>query len=476
MKAFFSVLVFALAAPAAAQSPVEALFDTVKASPPRLRVFLQAMPKGADLHNHLWGAPYAEEFIAWGATDGLCLRGADLTFVPAPCGEGAVPLAGLSDRDPALYRRTIDSLSTRAFARGVGRNERTGHTQFFDSFDKFAGAAIPSIGRMVASARDKAAGDNVQYLELMSNPEAVHLTAMKAAGTAWDGDFDAAYRRVGPLLPDAVKAAVKETDAAEAEAAKINECLTQKPARGACAVTVRYLPFALRSQAPAYVFGQMAVAFALAEADWRYVGVNIVAPEDGPVSTRDYDLHMAMFAYFHKRFPKVPLALHAGEVTLGLVPPAELRGRIRKAVEVAGASRIGHGVDIAFESDSAGLLKEMAAKGVAVEINLTSNDTILGVKGRDHPLALYRAAGVPVVLSTDDEGVSRSDMTNEYLRAVTEQGLGYAELKAIAKAGIEHAFLPPKEKGEQAAKLDAAFDRFEAEVVEKSSSQVPRSS
>ena len=36
------------------------------------------------------------------------------------------------------------------------------------------------------------------------------------------------------------------------------------------------------------------------------------------------------------------------------------------------------------------LLKEMAAKHVMVEINLTSNDVILGVAGKDHPFPIYR--------------------------------------------------------------------------------------
>ncbi len=136
---------------------------------------------------------------------------------------------------------------------------------------------------------------------------------------------------------------------------------------------------------------------------------------------------MRMFRFFHARYPKVKLSLHAGELTLGMVPPAALRSHIRDAIEIGGASRIGHGVDIPYETDAPQLLARMARDRIAVEINLTSNDTILGVSGRNHPLALYRAAGVPVVLSTDDEGVSRSDMTNEYLRAATEQGLRYLD-------------------------------------------------
>jgi adenosine deaminase len=138
----------------------------------------------------------------------------------------------------------------------------------------------------------------------------------------------------------------------------------------------------------------------------------------------------------------VKLSLHAGELELGLVPPAGLGHHIRDSIEIAGASRIGHGVDIPYETDAPDLLARMTKERIAVEINLTSNDTILGVKGARHPLALYRAAGVPVVLATDDEGVSRSDMTNEYLRAATEQGLRYRDLKDIARASLEYAFLP----------------------------------
>jgi adenosine deaminase len=79
-----------------------------------------------------------------------------------------------------------------------------------------------------------------------------------------------------------------------------------------------------------------------------------------------------------------------------------------------------------------------------VEINLTSNDVILGVSGKQHPLPLYHMFGVPVALSTDDEGVSRIDLTNEYVRAVETYGLGYADLKKMARTGMEHAFLPGK--------------------------------
>ncbi len=49
---------------------------------------------------------------------------------------------------------------------------------------------------------------------------------------------------------------------------------------------------------------------------------------------------------------------------------------------------------------------------------------------------------MPQTLSADDEGVFRIDLTHEYVRAVTEQKLGYADLKQIARNGLEYSFVP----------------------------------
>ena len=79
---------------------------------------------------------------------------------------------------------------------------------------------------------------------------------------------------------------------------------------------------------------------------------------------------------------------------------------------------------------------------MAIEINLVSNDQILGVSGAEHPFPLYRKAGVPVVISTDDEGVSRSSMTGQYRMAVDEYDLRYRDLRQIARNGLSYSFLP----------------------------------
>src|SRR5205814_10614896 len=114
---------------------------------------------------------------------------------------------------------------------------------------------------------------------------------------------------------------------------------------------------------------------------------------------------------------------------------------IRESVMIAHAERIGHGVDLMHENDIYELLREMARRKVMVEICLSSNDGILGITGPQHPLAIYLKYGVPVALATDDEGVSRSEISREFLKAALDQGLGYLQLKTMARNSLQYAFI-----------------------------------
>jgi hypothetical protein len=108
---------------------------------------------------------------------------------------------------------------------------------------------------------------------------------------------------------------------------------------------------------------------------------------------------------------------------------------------IARAERIGHCVDIMHETEAFELLKEMARRNVMVEICLSSNDLILGISGARHPLATYLEYGVPLALATDDEGVSRSEISMEFLKAAEDQGLGYVQLKTMARNSLQYSFI-----------------------------------
>ncbi len=424
----------------ASEAAAAALFDDVVDSPPALRTFLKLMPKGGDLHNHLGGSVYAEDFLRWGAADGYCVDDAGTAVKAPPCAAGK-SLRELGEKAPFDYARLVDALSVRGQQRGVGADEASGHTQFFRSFDRFGAIASVTMARALAATREIAAGDRVSYLELTYNPAALNAHTLAGPDVPLDeAGLAARYEAEIGAVPAVLAKASAELDRDEAAMRAELGCSGAK-ADTACAVAVHYLAWGWRDLPPAQAFRSLILAFAMADRDPRFVGINIVQPEDWVIALRDYDLHMAMIRFLSARYPKVHRTLHAGELAFGAVPPAALRGHIRKAID-AGAQRIGHGTAIAHEDDALGTMQSMARAGIAVEVNLTSNDVILGVRGADHPLALYRRLGVPVVLSTDDEGILRTDMTNEYARAAREQGLGYGDLKSIARASLEYAFIP----------------------------------
>jgi adenosine deaminase len=195
--------------------------------------------------------------------------------------------------------------------------------------------------------------------------------------------------------------------------------------------------------------------------DARFVGVNLVQPEDDPTAVRDFSLQMKMIDFLHGKYPDVPIALHAGELVEGLVPPEALRFHIRESVRTGHARRIGHGGGVMYEDDPIGLLREMASKRVLVEVALSSNDLILGIAGKRHPLAAYLKYGVPVALVTDDAGVARSSMTREFRKAVEEHGVDYRTLKRMVHNSIDFAFADQATKARLKSELTTAFGAFE---------------
>ena len=140
------------------------------------------------------------------------------------------------------------------------------------------------------------------------------------------------------------------------------------------------------------------------------------------------------------------LAIHAGE-TGG---PEQVTG----ALDI-GADRIGHGV--AAVRDPA-VLGRLADDAVVCEVCPSSNVTLQVVpRIEDHPLPAMRAAGVPVVIGSDDPPFFATTLTQELQHAEELLGLdraGHAELQRRAAAA---AFLPRGRREE----LVTAIDRWE---------------
>jgi adenosine deaminase len=436
-----------------------------------LTLFFTRMPKGGDLHHHYAGAIYAEQYLAWVDQQGFCVDKNSYRIETDPAvaaAERALAVAArrcLSARevlaDDFVYRELLQRWSSKDFA-NHGAIQPAPDRQFFETFGYFLPVADTHLHEGLLQLKQRARAENVSYIETMfelapsiqdpafenrmaqagADDQALNAVLLAETATlAQDDDFN---RRIGDYVArvEASSAGIDDAD-----------------------FTLRYQSYVLRLLSPAQVFSSLLAAFKAASQSPLIVGVNIVGAENQSVAMRDYSLHMKMFRFLKTQYPGVKVALHAGELALGMVPPEGLTFHIDEALSMGGAERIGHGMDLAHETNAYTIMKTMREHDIPVEVNLTSNEFILGIKGQAHPVTLYRRYGVPFVLSTDDAGVSRNNLTNEYVLFASRYQPSYAEIKKLSYNGLRYAFLPAPEKKRLIKQLDERFIRFERDIA-----------
>jgi hypothetical protein len=184
----------------------------------------------------------------------------------------------------------------------------------------------------------------------------------------------------------------------------------------------------------------MLCGFEAAMKDPRFVGVSMAMAEGWYVSLRDFPLQMQMFNYLHTIYPTVHISIPVGELSVASDDLTQI-SHIRDAVEFGRAERIGHGTSLPYEANPEEIVKELIRRNILVVTTLTSDDLLLDARGDDHPFRWYLQRGVPVALATDDEGVLRTNLTQEFERAVETYGLSYGELKALVRNSLAGSFL-----------------------------------
>ncbi len=435
-----------------------------------LTLFMTQMPKGGDLHHHYSGAVYAEQFLEFVDLQGFCINPKSYTIVTdkavvqaerakAPGLRGCLSRAEVL-ADDHTYRELLQRWSSKDF-HNHGALQPPPDRQFFQTFGYFLPVANGNYKEALATLKQRAIDENVGYIETIYN----------LAPLTFNGDFDT---QVAAAADDKALEAVfakwmaaLDQDAAfnKGVADYVNQVETSHAGIDDANFTMRYQAYVLRLLPPAPVFSSMLAAFQSASKSKLVVGVNIVGQESNHVAMRDYALHMKMFKFLRQRYPDVKLALHAGELALGDVPPEGLKFHIQQALEVAGANRIGHGLDLAHESQALAIMQRMRERDIPVEINLTSNGFISGISGDNHPLTIYRKYGVPYVISTDDAGVTRHTLANEYVLFASRYKPSYAEVKKASYNSVRYAFLPEADKRRLSTQLDARYAKFEAAMA-----------
>lgn len=431
---------------------MENKFKEIKNNTPELIMFLKAMPKGADLHNHSLGGTFSE-FIYEDAIQKNSYydlrKNIFLNDEEYEISDKNQKIISIED----FKKNYTDNMFNNFSMRGWNKNS-DGAKHFFNTFLSTL-SSKRNENDMLVEIIKRNKMQNVKYLEVISEAVPEEIKNI----------FTLAIKNLGNFNINNMKEYCKTLDNLDTEENyfKVKKFLDEREdyfnKNGAENFSIKYIPFLCRVSATLDIFFAEAYCFMLyCIKDKRIAGINIVEPEDAILSRENFENHLEIIRFIYKYLSekyisshkKINLTLHAGELNLLRSPLEDMNDRICSTIFLTRnkneqkfpyAKRIGHGVSIPWEESTKELLNFMSINKIAVEICLSSNEIILGVNGKEHPFSLYKKYNVPMIICTDDEAVSRSNLTNEYFKAVKYFDLTYDELKNLSRNGLEFSFL-----------------------------------
>lgn len=473
-----------------------AFFEQCKQNEPMLIAFLRQMPKGADLHNHASGAFSAQTYIDEAIDKNYYFDRDTKGFVTSKPANGFPARAMITD-----FSLLGEAMSALTMGNAANTSGESGHDHFFLAFRRFPKLSDETKNRAFMDLFLRNISQNVTYMEIMSTPppstkekmnfakqapsKAEEQSELENLKKAWRMAEDQFKKAAGEGSGNALKAESTVNDEPKISRLKVNyitsvsrDKFPEYDASGAFNADAYRKYF---SEQVTQCFEDMKVG--------KYVSMTILSPEDSWLGRTQFDVQMSVIDEVWRKYQQggftANMNLHGGELTTEYSPFKDMDTRISDTIDLGHTRRIGHGVSIAWNKDLWNLLEKMKKEKIAVEICLTSNAGILNVnEGRKHPFMLYWKAGVPVVICTDDEGISTSNITLEYARAAQWFDLSYGQIKWLSLWSLEHSFLPgdslfengdmsrpkanPPKNSEKAAmqqKLYQKFKTFEENMI-----------
>ncbi len=473
---------------AQAYQPMDAILQKylaeIRSQPAALRAFFHAMPKGGDIHHHYSGAVYAEEYIEhiqarnfWVNTQDYSIEAQKpkSSSILRDSDWQSISQLQTAGRWPAMRQKLIERWSVLGYNL---QNPRPRDQYFFSTFPAFAPAVSVDYKAGLQKIKARAISENISYIEsifelIQCNQNLEELQVFENQLLTLQNKRDTAGLKV--LLEQLYKQIQQQPTAliCAREHNKFVVDLHKKADIDDEHFTMRYQNYVLRMLPPASTFGQLFLAFESANTCPLIVGVNLVGPENAEIALRDCWLHHQFFKFYHQKYPQVKIALHAGEMTTKTAPPEHLSWHIADAIRQGQASRVGHCVSLPYEADYFALLRQMAEQKIVAEINLSSNDFILDISADNHPIMQLHKAGVPIILATDDAGILRISLTDEYVRLAQQYPqLTYRQIKNIAYNSLIYSFIKePTLKKSLLEKLDKQFKAFEELIFKEISTK-----
>jgi adenosine deaminase len=263
------------------------------------------------------------------------------------------------------------------------------------------------IARVAREAVMDAASDGVRYLELRFTPVALS-------------------RMQGYSYGEVIDWVIQNTDSASRE---FN-------------ITTRLIVSVNRHEPPE--IAEQVIRLAILRKDNGIVGVDLAGNEN--------DFSALPFAGILKeaRQSGLSLTVHAGEWG----GP----DNVRQAIEVLNADRIGHGVRTIEDPEVVALARE---RGTVFEVCITSNyQSGVIPNGTTHPLKAMIAGGLKTTINTDDPGISRITLNDEYKLALEELSISTDQLVTCLKNAIEGSFQPANERQKLASSIEPVLQHL----------------
>lgn len=395
------------------EKKVTEFFNRLHESPAMMKIWLRKMPKGGDLHIHMLGSLYSEAILELAIKHHLYFNPNTNLF--SNKSDSGFVAAQEIQKDPKLLIHYSNAISMRGIP-SVNRQLDHDHFMYECFHPIFSFANYVDTKELILSVQKQAKLQNVQYLELLVGLEALQKIS-QSFNQLHDHPKIKFIIEIPRILPD--------------------DKLFEKQVEEA---------FKLIDQHPNHV-----------------VSINIVGPEDHPIAQTHFEKQMEIIDKIWQKNRK-PITLHGGELNQTLSSPDYLKDRIKLTINKGHCLRLGHGVSISEEENALEVLKTMKENNIAVEVCLSSNKKILDVEGKAHPLHLYLKSQVPVVLGSDDAGVTRADFCEQFFIAMYHHHLDYATIKQLARNSLEFSFLPGESIFEKknAPKFNPMFEGIDA--------------
>jgi adenosine deaminase len=263
------------------------------------------------------------------------------------------------------------------------------------------------IGRITREAISDAANDNIRYLELRFTPAALS----KAQGFPLPEVMDWVMDGVSQAQPGGT-------------------------------ILTRLIVSINRHEPPE--LAEQVVRLAVDRMSRGIVGVDVAGNEADHSDLSAFEGILA-----EARQAGLGLSIHGGEWGGA--------GNVAEAITRYHADRIGHGVRVMEDPKVVALARQA---GIPFEVCITSNyqSGVVPVLA-EHPLPRMIAAGLNVLISTDDPSISQITLSQEHQIACEELGLSLAVIKERLLAAARAAFLPEPERIALAQHMAEEFDR-----------------